>query len=219
VGSVASIRRWIVCAGVFAGHLAAVFLLSYHRSVGQSSQSELSMDVIWLPQSPQLLERPEQKPVGTSKRLKEPAVVPAPAAPLESAPSPLVSERPTTAITDWDAAAQGAADEVLRQERERAARRSFEHTFAKPGSADKPGVFGSQKQNDRAGLVEEGERFWVNHDCYFDIPRGAPPPRIAGEYHLLTRTCKPPPTGGGERMFENLTPDYLKKLPVTHPTN
>jgi hypothetical protein len=31
------------------------------------------------------------------------------------------------------------------------------------------------------------------------------------EYQLLTPLCKPPPQGGGDNMFEALTPDYQKK--------
>jgi hypothetical protein len=71
---------------------------------------------------------------------------------------------------------------------------------------DKPGVFGSEQQNHRAGQVEDGQRFWVTDGCYFDIPRGSPPPRMAGEFHLLTPTCQPPATGGGDKMFQHLKP-------------
>jgi hypothetical protein len=54
-------------------------------------------------------------------------------------------------------------------------------------------------------------RYWVTENCYFDIPRGFPPPPIPGEFHLLTPQCKPPPTGGGDNMFDVATPDYLRK--------
>ncbi len=77
--------------------------------------------------------------------------------------------------------------------------------------AGKAGVFGSQAENHRAGMVEGGSRYWVTDDCYYDFPRGLPPPaRLAGEFHLLTRTCKHPPTGGGAEMFDALKPESLR---------
>jgi hypothetical protein len=79
-----------------------------------------------------------------------------------------------------------------------------------------PGIFGSEAANRRAGTVEQfddgAERYWVSDNCYFDADRRPPPIAFAGQVRLMTRSCKPPPTGGGDRMFEQLTPDYLKGL-------
>src|SRR6185312_3755911 len=110
-------------------------------------------------------------------------------------------------------AAQAAATDILERERQKSTKRPLSHPTPAPDAPQAPGVFGSAQDNHRAGQVEDGQRFWVTDDCYFEIPRGAPPPRMAGEFHLLTRTCKPPQTGGGDRMFEALKPDSLKQLP------
>ena len=128
-------------------------------------------------------------------------------------PIQLNTEPDTSAITDWSAEAHAAAADVL----ERARQKSGEHSSAR-GSADmngasKPGVFGSEKQNHRAGMVEDGTRYWVSDNCYYDFPRGFPPSRMAGEFHLATPTCKPAPTGGGDKMFEDLKPGYLRNPP------
>jgi hypothetical protein len=102
--------------------------------------------------------------------------------------------------------------------RERKRQQTFTHVFPVPSEPDRPGVFGSERENKCSGLVEGGEDFWVTDNCYFDFPRLMPTPHAAGEFHLLTPTCKPPPTGGGSVMFKDLTPEYLKKLPESKPS-
>lgn len=131
-------------------------------------------------------------------------VTPLQIAPIEVEPEPI-----TPGTTDWRSEASAAAAEAL--ERARRLGRA-------PNASDatsKPGVFGSQQQNHRAGQVEGGSRFWVTDNCYYDFPRGLPPPpRLAGEFHLMTPTCKPPPTGGGDKMFDDLKPQYLRAPPA-----
>jgi hypothetical protein len=126
---------------------------------------------------------------------------------------------PSNAITDWAQAARDAATAYEQRERAKAQLRSFDHRFSEPAEPEKPGVFGSQKRNARAGTVEPGvdnsERHWVTDDCYVEFKRGAPPPPpIAGDIKVSNPLrCKPPPTGGGEHMFDELKPDYQKRLP------
>jgi hypothetical protein len=137
------------------------------------------------------------------------------------APTPIpqtVDAHIDAAIIDWESEARAVADDALERERQRSAKRSFAHTSLDPKPTESPGVFGSEQENHRAGLVEDGERFWVTDNCYFDIPRRPPPPRLAGEFHLLTRTCKPDPTGGGTSMFDDMKPDYLKEPPTPSPS-
>jgi hypothetical protein len=129
-----------------------------------------------------------------------------------------LDEHAGAATIDWDSEARAVADDALERERQRSAKRSFAHTSPEPKPPESPGVFGSEQENRRAGLVEGGARFWVTDNCYFDIPRKPPPPRLAGEFHLLTRTCKPDPTGGGTSMFDDLKPDHLKPPPTPSPS-
>lgn len=131
-------------------------------------------------------------------------------------PTPSLDDNSITpSLTDWDTEAHLAAADTLERERQKSAKDPFAHPTPAPDTPHQPGAFGSAQENHRAGQVEGGQRFWVTDDCYFDIPRGTPPPRMAGEFHLLTRTCKPPPTGGGDRMFEHLKPDSSKQPPPT----
>ena len=123
------------------------------------------------------------------------------------------AESPNSDSTDWRSEAHAAATDIFEREQQKSRRRSFTHTPAGPAPPGDSGVFGLEEQNYRAGRVEGGTRFWVTDNCYLDFPRGSPPPRMAGEFHLLTPTCKPPPSGGGDKLFENLKPDSLKVLP------
>ncbi|MBS0419845.1 MAG: hypothetical protein JSR66_19190 [Proteobacteria bacterium] len=125
--------------------------------------------------------------------------------PLQIGPIEVQPEPVTPGATDWRAEASAAAADIL----ERA--RRLGHAPNASDAAGKPGAFGSQEQNHRAGRVEGGSRFWVTDNCYYDFPGGLPPPpRLAGEFHLMTPTCKPPPTGGGDQMFEDQKPQSLR---------
>jgi hypothetical protein len=116
----------------------------------------------------------------------------------------------TGAITDWQSEASAAARDAVRRETDAGPQRKFSYKFPVPAAPDAAGVFGLEKKNRRAGLVEGGEIFWVTDDCYYDFPRAAPLTHAAGEFQLLTPVCKPPPTGGGADMFKDMTPEYLK---------
>jgi len=215
-GSWTSARHWTVCTVVLAGHLGALLLMTHYRPIQKRNPVGSPMEVVLIPQM-------EDSSAGASvgTELRPPrgrsthVLPPAPRPPSVGVPTP-TDDRPN-AITDWDAAARRASDDVLREERERAERRSFNHAYPTPVLPQQPGIFGSEAANHRAGLVEGGgTQFWVTDNCYFDIPRGVPPPPMPGNLRMPTLPiCKPPPTGGGENMFQNMTPDYLMKSPVT----
>jgi hypothetical protein len=214
-GNWPSVRHWTTCTVVVAGHLGVLFLLIQDRSIRGDELPERSLEVVLIPrpEDSQPTAAPARKAIRVRPEHSTHAAA-APSAPLASAP-PADVQPPANAITDWAAAAQAGADDFLRQERDKAGRRSFEHEFPVPAPAPKPGVFGSDEENHRAGRVEDGTRFWVSDNCYFDVPRGPPPPPLVGQHQMpLLPTCKPPPTGGGERMFE----DLLKKPPAPPPT-
>jgi hypothetical protein len=209
----ASSRQWIVCAGVVAGHLGVLLLFSHTRPLYKGSPSDWSMEVILIPHPEDQEKSPPPHPVPRARHLERRAT-PAPASapvvlPSETAPQPSDESRPS-AITDWSASTHGAVDDALRREREKADRGSFDHAFPTPPPADKPGVFGSEKENRRAGRIEaDGSTFWIRDNCYFEVARG---PKFPGELQMpMVPICKPPPTGGGEHMFDHLAPNYLKK--------
>ncbi len=207
----ASARPWVVSAVVIAGHLGAWLLLTQHRWVREMSSSESPLQVILIRQLARAKPVETTQSANATQRRSGEARAPPSRAPLQVAP-PSTSNEPTNAITDWHAAAQGAAAGLLEREREKAAQHPFEHVFPAPAPAQLPGMFGSQQENHRAGRVEDGQRYWVSDNCYYEAARGPPPPPLVGEVQPPTLpTCKPPPTGGGERMFDRLTPDYLKK--------
>lgn len=209
-GSGASARHWVVGTVVIAGHLGAWFLLTHCRSIRGSESADLALQVILIPQ----LERPEPPGAVNARPSPRHSRRPVSRVPPE-AESPRTSDERANAITDWDAAARGAAADVLGRERRKLRERPFEHAFPEHPPPEEPGVFGSYKENHRAGRIDDGQRFWVSDNCYFDAPRGPPPPPMVGEVQKPpVPTCKPPPTGGGGRMFDALTPDYLKKLPA-----
>lgn len=210
----ASARQWAVSAVVIAGHLGAWLLLTQHRWARETSASGSPLQVIlirqWAPVKPPAADVPT--PNDTTRRPSARPLLPGSRAPIEVAPpEPEVSEEPTNAITDWNAAAHDAAEGLLRREREKAAQHPFDHVFPAPAPPQAPGMFGSLRENHRAGRVEDGQRYWVSDNCYFDAPRGPPPPPLVGEVQPPpVPHCKPPPTGGGERMFDEFKPGYLQ---------
>lgn len=133
----------------------------------------------------------------------------APSAPgMPLAPGPT----PSTAIPNWRSEARMAAIETMRLETEGNLRLSFSKESSDRTPPERGGVFGTEAVNHRSGILEGGQIFWVTDDCYFDFSGAAWESR--GEaVHLLTRACKPPPTGGGPTMFKSLTPDYMKDAP------
>lgn len=132
-----------------------------------------------------------------------------PANPLEPDSPDLA---PTNAITDWDAEAHSVAAEELEKERNNRAKRAFEHKIP---SAPEPGpasIFDPLPVR-RAGTWDGPNRFYVTDNCYYEWDRAPRPPPTLLDHRLQTPVCKPPPKGGGDGMFKDLTPDYLKSLP------
>jgi hypothetical protein len=65
----------------------------------------------------------------------------------------------------------------------------------------------------RAGTWDGPDRFYITDNCHYEWdPAPRPPPTLL-DNRLKTPVCKPPPKGGGDAMFKDLTPDYLKTLP------
>jgi hypothetical protein len=190
------LSRNLVLVAIVAVHIAVVYVLD-RGFIRPQTVRPVAMSVTFIS---------EPRPLPARQEISPPELAPVRPRLLPSAP-PI--ETPSEAITDWVAEAQRAAEDTVK--REVKTPRAFTHVFPEAAAPDKPGLFGSQQQNRRAGRVDGGTDFWVSDNCYFEFPRDKPPPGSAGTFHLLTPTCKPPPTGGGGNLFKDLTPDDLKK--------
>jgi len=212
--------RKLTLAAVTAAHLfAIVWIDQITRTRKSAAREEPPPLVVFF-----LNARREDKQ--TDPLASTPAESPSPAISMEPRqrqeakppePSPPTAQ-PSTAITDWAEQARAAAEDHLKRERAKSQLRAFSHDFAQPEEPEKSGVFGLQKRNRHAGMIEPGwggtERHWVTDNCYFEFPRGAPPPPpMAGDIKMNGLRCKPDPTGGGEHMFDHLKPEYLKPPP------
>jgi len=210
--------RRLTFAVVMATHVLAVFLIDQTLRVRKRSArpepTPLTILFLSRPQPKEETPRVENQ----QTRVARPVVPPA-RGETQPSESPSSSSVPieSRAITDWAEEAHSVANDLAERERARAALRSFQHEFAERPKPEPPGVFGSEKQNHRAGLVELGEgnseRHWVTDNCYFEFDRSAPrAPNLPGA-RVNPLKCKPPPTGGGEHMFDQLKPGYLKNPP------
>jgi hypothetical protein len=206
-GSIPLMRRVLTLVGIVVAHLIAVYFLD--RTLRKGS---LTLGQAVTPMVIYFIERrrpaPEIEPAPERTRRTFETVPPKAVQPETARPI----EPESNAITDWYGEAEAAVGAVQEREKARAALRSFKHEFAEPPPPTKPGVFGSEARNKRAGTVENGgTRFWVTDNCYFDFDRSPPPAHLAADVRMKTRTCKPPPTGGGSHMFDELAPSYLRR--------
>ena len=170
------------------------------------------------PRSSFFLDAPRElsEPEPSSDRAEaKPRTMPARSLPAQSEKTAPPNAPNSTAITDWYGEAETSAENALAREQAEASHRSFIHEFAPPEKTAAPGIFGSEAANHRSGTVERfddgAERYWVSDNCYFDIDRRPAPLNLAEQVRPMTTSCKPPPTGGGDKMFEQLTPSYLKQ--------
>jgi hypothetical protein len=205
-------RRMLVLPLLLGLHALLAYVL-LRETATRKSRPPASQSLVVEAISASLLERAQPFPADSP--LHE-ALRPAPirdAKTLQIAPLEFESQPITPATPDWSSEASAAAAAVIERARNAGAKH-FGPVSDPTGASGEPGAFGSEEQNHRAGRVEGGSRFWVTDNCYYDFPRGLPPPaRMAGEFHLMTPTCKPPPTGGGGKMFEALKPENLRTPP------
>jgi hypothetical protein len=153
-------------------------------------------------------------PAKTRTVLKRPST-----APLINLPQQSDSDvSSSNAITDWYAEADRVAEAIVEKERSKGARRAFEHKMPSAEEREKPSIFDPEPVR-RAGTWDGPSRFYVTDNCYYEYDRAPRPPPTALDTRLKTPVCKPPPKGGGDAMFKDLMPDYLKPSPSTsgHP--
>jgi hypothetical protein len=119
---------------------------------------------------------------------------------------------PSSAITDWYAEAHSVAEEELEKERNSRTKRAFEHKMPSAQEHGPTSIFDPLPVR-RAGTWDGPDRFYVTDNCYYEWDRAPRPPPTLLDNRLKTPVCKSPPKGGGDAMFKDLTPDYLKSLP------
>ena len=149
---------------------------------------------------------------------------PAPAKPWNQVgrPSPVprtISPAPTdvdatssNAITDWYAQAHSVAEDAAHNDRNSGAKRSFAHTMPSAQERARISIF-DPLPVPRAGTWDGPNRFYITDNCYYEYDLAPQPPPTLLDNRLKTPVCKRPPKGGGDTMFKELTPDYLKTLP------
>jgi hypothetical protein len=118
----------------------------------------------------------------------------------------------SNAITDWYAQAHSVAEDALEKDRNKGAKRAFEHKIPSAQEREKTSIFDPAPAR-RAGTWDGPDRFYVTDNCYYEYDRLPRPPPTLLDNRLKTPVCKRPPKGGGDAMFKDLTPAYLKTLP------
>jgi hypothetical protein len=118
----------------------------------------------------------------------------------------------SNAITDWYAQARNVAEDALEKDRIKGAKRAFEHKMPAAPQREQTSIFDPAPVR-RAGSWDGPDRFYVTDNCYYEFDRLPRPPSTLLDNRLKTPVCKPSPKGGGDAMFKDLAPDYLKTLP------
>jgi hypothetical protein len=118
---------------------------------------------------------------------------------------------PSNAITDWYAEARAVAEEAIEKERNKS-KRAFEHKMPSAREPERASIFAPAPVR-RAGTWDGPDRFYVTDNCYYEFDRAPRPPPTLLDNRLKTPVCRRPPKGGGDAMFKDLIPDYLKTLP------
>jgi hypothetical protein len=138
---------------------------------------------------------------------------PSPVSPTSIAKQTESEAAPSNAITDWYAEAHEAAGSILEGNAGKGAKRAFEHKMPSAEEREKTSIFAPAPTH-RAGTWDGPDSFYVTDNCRYEYDRAPRPPPTALDNRLMTPVCKPPPKGGGDAMFKDLTPDYLKVPPA-----
>jgi hypothetical protein len=205
--------RKLIFLLVLLGHCALILIISRSNATRKSA-TQILHEPLFVFFLDSINPKTETGAAKESTPPKPRTVLPRPNAESPSDLSkPNVSD-PTSsnAIIDWYSEAHTAAEDALEKERNKSPQRAFEHKMPSAAESGKAGIF-DPPPVPRAGTWEGPDRFYVTDNCYYDYDRAPRPPPTALDHRLQTPVCKPPPKGGGDAMFKDLTPDYLKTLP------
>jgi hypothetical protein len=128
----------------------------------------------------------------------------------ELAQPPSVDTVEPTMQPDWDLEAIVTANTIA----QRTENKGGETVFGKRDGVEREGgkasIFDPTSQR-RAGTWEDPFTFYATDNCHFDFDPYARLPTTALDNRLKTAVCKHPPRGGGDTMFKDLTPNYLRQ--------
>jgi hypothetical protein len=154
----------------------------------------------------------EPAPAKTRSQQRHTSTVPLTNVAPPPPPDPDPDATSSNAITDWFAQAHSVAEEALENDRNKDAKRAFEHTMPSTQEREPASIWDPPPVR-RAGKWDGPNRFYITDNCYYEWDRAPRPPPTLLDNRLKTPVCKRPPKGGGDAMFKDLTPDYLKTLP------
>jgi hypothetical protein len=205
--------RKLIFLLVFLSHCALIFIISRPNTTQKSATHVLHEPLFVF-----FLDRIQAKTETDATKEPSPAKARTVLKPQTTVP-PTNLSKPTdpdvmssNAITDWYAQAHSVAEDALEKDRNKGAKRAFEHKMPSAQEREKPSIFGPAPVR-RAGTWDGPDRFYVTDNCHYEYDRAPRPPPTLLDNRLKTPVCKPPPKGGGDAMFKDLTPDYLKTLP------
>jgi hypothetical protein len=198
---------------VLLGHCILIFVIS-HSNTAQKSATQILheplvvyfLDSIKAKTEADAIKEPA--PAKTLSRPRHPSTVPLTNLP----PPPDPDTTSSNAITDWYAQAHSVAEDATENDRKKGAKRAFEHKMPSSQGREPTSIFDPLPVR-RAGTWDGPNRFYITDNCYYEWDRAPRPPPTLLDNRLKTPVCKPPPKGGGDAMFKDLTPDYLKALP------
>ena len=205
--------RKLVFLLVFLSHCALIFVIGRSNTTQQSVTPTLHeplfiyfLDSIKVKPGADVVKEPA--PSKPRTHLRRPST-----GPPTNSPTPTDADATSSnAITDWYAQAHSVAEDTLDNDRSKGAKRTFAHKMPSAQEREPTSIFDPLPVR-RAGTWDGPNRFYITDNCYYEFDRGPRPPPTLLDNRLQTPVCKPPPKGGGDKMFKDLTPDYLKTLP------
>jgi hypothetical protein len=202
--------RKLVFLLVLLSHCALIFVIS-RSNTAQKSATRIPHEPLLVYFLDSIKEKTEANtikeaaPAKARSRLRYPSTVPL----MNFLPPAEPDATSSNAITDWYAQAHSVAEDALENERKKAAKRAFEHKMPSAQERAPTSIFDPLPVR-RAGTWDGPDRFYVTDNCAYEWDRAPRPPPTLLDNRLKTPVCKPPPKGGGDAMFKDLTPDYLK---------
>jgi hypothetical protein len=205
--------RKLVFLLVFLSHCVLIFVMSRSNTTQKSVTPTLHeplfiyfLDSIKVKPAADAIKEPA--PAKPRTQLRRPSTVP----PTNS-PKPTDADATSSnAITDWYAQAHSVAEDALDNDRNKGAKRAFAHKMPSAQEREPTSIFDPLPVR-RAGTWDGPNRFYITDNCYYEYDRAPRPPPTLLDNRLMTPVCKRPAKGGGDTMFKDLTPDYLKTLP------
>lgn len=213
--------RKLIFLLVLLGHCVLIIIISRSNTADKSATHILHepLLVYFLDNAKEKTEADTTKeppPAKARTRLRYPSMVP-----LTNFPPATDADADATssnAITDWYAQAHSVAEDAIENGRKNGAKRAFEHKMPSAPEGKANSIFDPPPVR-RAGTWDGPDRFYITDNCAYEWDRAPRPPPTLLDNRLKTPVCKPPPKGGGDAMFKDLTPDYLKTLPEPKRSN